>query len=291
MRTRDTIVLCFILLSVSVSDAWLCNVTLIGKPSDTQTLVFSTADVSCSPGLHEANLTLSAGIDSSLAAASFKGTARRARDHVQSCAYLVQNVTIVPTRPRVFGAACQPLASSAGVVPEAAPDFYNSSLLSFWQDNITFQNMHLTNIDAWYLDYVFLVTGANNTLQGLVSTECSAKSSVVSIMQATDQDGSGTTLVSGANFNNNSPRALYLQQMPTVIEDSNFVNGQQAINVLDSDTTVLHTLFANLSWPDASGAAMLVANSDGSPLHLSNCSFLNNSAISGNDSTEGYVPD
>ena len=178
------------------------------------------------------------------------------------------------------------LLSSAGVVPEAAQGIYNSSLLSFWQDNITFQNIHLTNIDTWYLDYVFLVTGANNRLQGLVSTECSTQNSVVSIMQATDQDGSGTTLISGANFNNSTPRALYLQKMPTVIEDSNFVNGQQAINILDSNTTMLHTLFANLSWPDG-GAAMLVVNSDGSPLHLSNCSFLNNSANSGDDSTKG----
>ena len=91
MRTRDTTVLCFTLLSVSVSDAWLCNVTLVGKPSDKQLLAFSTADVRCSPGLHEANLTLSAGIDSSLAAASLKGTARRARDHVQSYPYLVES--------------------------------------------------------------------------------------------------------------------------------------------------------------------------------------------------------
>ena len=173
------------------------------------------------------------------------------------------------------------LLSSAGVVPEAAQGIYNSSLLSFWQDNITFQNIHLTNIDAGYLKSVFLVTGANNRLQGLVSTECSANNSVVSILQATDQDGSGTTLISGASFSNNSPRALYLYQSPTVIEDSNFVNGQQAIDVADSNTTVLNTLFANLAWNDADGTAMYVSNTDGSPLHLSNCSYLNNSAISG----------
>ena len=180
------------------------------------------------------------------------------------------------------------LRSSAGLVPEAAPGFYNSSLLSFWQDNITFQNIHLTNIDAWYLDYVFLVTGANNRLQGLVSTDCSALHSVVSIIGATDQDGNGTTIVSGADFSNcYSNQALYLEDSPTVIEDSRFVNSQQAINVSNSDTTVLNTLFANLAWPVASGAAMFVVNSDGSPLHLSNCSFLNNSAISRNNSTEG----
>ena len=163
----------------------------------------------------------------------------------------------------------------------------SSSLLSFSQDNITFQNIHLTNIDAGYLKSVFLVTGANNRLQGLVSTECSANNSVVSTLQATDQDGSGTTLISGASFSNNSPRALFLEGSPTVIEDSSFVNGQQAIDVAHSNTTVLNTLFANLSWPDATGAAMSVVNSDGSPLRLSNCSYLNNSAINTDNHGQG----
>lgn len=62
-----------VVLVLSGTYAWDCDVTLIGNTSQPQQLEFSTASIRCAPGERESDLILTAGISPPLAAATFEG--------------------------------------------------------------------------------------------------------------------------------------------------------------------------------------------------------------------------
>lgn len=165
------------------------------------------------------------------------------------------------------------------MVTQAPPAPYNDSLLQFGQDNVTFQNIQLINIGAGDVDHVLLINGTNNILQGLVSRGCNVSGAVVAIEDASGPNNNSTTLITGASFSNVPGPALYLGGSTTIIKSSSFKDSWQGVQVDDSNTTVIDTVFANnnMTYGNSSGAAMTVSNKDGSPLQLTNCSFLNNS--------------
>ena len=69
-----TAIACIVLLLLPASDAWVCNVTLVGNTRAPQRLDFSEASIRCNATrASENNQTLSVGADISLARATFAG--------------------------------------------------------------------------------------------------------------------------------------------------------------------------------------------------------------------------
>ena len=146
------------------------------------------------------------------------------------------------------------------------PPGANQPLLWFEQDNITFRDVQLVNIDAYNMCCILSVRGSNNTFEGLQSTACNAQSAIVDIRDT----GNGidtSTLISHSSCTNSTTRAF---------------------SVYNSNVTVTDSVFDGLSTALLNGGAITVNNTDGSSMSLHNCSFVNNAATSSDDGY-GYL--
>ena len=154
----------------------------------------------------------------------------------------------------------------AGVSPQEVPPDTNQPLLWFEQDNITFRDVQLVNIDASNVCCILSVRGSNNTFEGLQSTACNAQSAIVDIKDT----GNGidtSTLINHSSCTNSTTRAF---------------------SVYNSNVTVTDSVFDGLSTALLNGGAIAVNNTDGSSMSLHNCSFVNNAATSSDDGY-GYL--
>jgi len=182
-------------------------------------------------------------------------------------------------------------------------------LLQSANNNITFEQIQLINIDAWYLDIILLITGTNNTISGVVSTGCNAYGALLSVQDASGSGGNGSTVIANASFSNFAAQAVNVYNSSIAIKNSNFSSGNAtalfaqysnidmahnsfsnssgpAMNVYESDTVITDMVFDGMTWFNGSGAAMVVTNDDGvSSLNLTKCNFTN--SFIPNTSTNG----
>lgn len=124
----------------------------------------------------------------------------------------------------------------------------------FTQDNITFQNVQLINIDAWNTEVIFATSGSNSTFKNLTSTGCNAQDDILAI--------------SGQNQYPNAS---------TAVINSSFSNATcEAISVVDCRTRIVNSTFNSISVPAGSGGAIWVNNTDLSDLNVTGCNFTDN---------------
>lgn len=146
------------------------------------------------------------------------------------------------------------------------PPDANQPLLGFKQDNITFKNVQLVNIDAFKIPYILGINGSNNIFTGLQSTACTAKNATVYIQDA----GNGinaTTRITYSSFTSSPTRALY---------------------VVNSNVTITESVFDGLSTAISNGGAILTHSSADNRVLIANCSFRNNT-VTAQEDVEGYV--
>lgn len=146
------------------------------------------------------------------------------------------------------------------------PPDANQPLLAFKQDNITFKNVQLDNIDAFKLPYILGINGSNNIFEGLQSTASNAQNGTVYV----GDTGNGintSTVITHSSFANSTTRALY---------------------VYNSNVTVVQTVFDGLSTAVFNGGAISSVHAADNRILVANCSFRNNAATAREDS-QGYV--
>ena len=142
----------------------------------------------------------------------------------------------------------------AGVVLEEPPPDDNSTLIQFQQDNITFESVQFTNVDAWENSYILGVTGSNITFKGFASIGCNTGASIL--------------YISGYNQYNNAS---------TTVTSSSFSNSTcEAITIFDCTTYITGSTFDGLGPGEYNGGAVYVNNSDNSKFSAANCNFTNN---------------
>ena len=151
---------------------------------------------------------------------------------------------------------------NAGVDVELMAPDTNWPLLWFQQDNITFNNVQLFNVDAFNMLYILGITGSNIIFEGLESTGCNAQNATVYILNA------GITFAH-SNFTSSPTRALYTD---------------------NSNVDIIESVFDGLSTSVFNGGAILTYSNAGKYITIANCSFRNNAAT-GLEDDQGYVCD
>ena len=146
------------------------------------------------------------------------------------------------------------LFAHAGVVLEEVSPAGNNTLIQFQQDNITFESVQFTNIDAWENLYILGVTGSNITFKGFASTGCNTGESILYI-SGYNHCGNASTTVTSSSFSNCTC---------------------EAITIVDCNTYVTNSTFDSLSPGDYDGAAIYVNNSNGATFYAADCNFTNN---------------
>ena len=137
---------------------------------------------------------------------------------------------------------------------EEVPPAGNDTLIQFQQDNITFESVQLTNVDAWDSLYILGVTGSNITFKGFASAGCNTGESILYITGYNQYPNASTT-VANSSFSNSTC---------------------EAISIFDCCTYVIDSTFDGLNPGDSDGGAIYVNNSDGSTFYAAGCNFTNN---------------
>ena len=144
-----------------------------------------------------------------------------------------------------------------------------SALIRFETDNITLQQPQLINVRAPHVKNLLDVAGANITVEGLVSSGCSAMWTVLVVRGL---DDSSHASVADARFSNSNTRAM---------------------EIADCDSDVVNSQFAGMAISNGDGAAILATNLNyGGKINLENCSFMNNVAVEDTEPHQhahGYV--
>ena len=140
------------------------------------------------------------------------------------------------------------------------PDDTNRSLLWFQQDNITFNNVQLFNVDAFNVLYILGISGSDITLEGLESNGCNAQNASVHIQDAGMQ-------ISHSSFNSSPTRAL---------------------QIIDSNVNIIESVFDGLSTSVSNGGAIRTYSTVDNYIVITDCSFRNNAAT-GLEDDQGYV--
>ena len=132
------------------------------------------------------------------------------------------------------------------------------ALLRFATDNIVLEHPQLTNVIAPHVKYLLDVAGANITVKGLVSSGCTADSSVLLVQRLDDQSRCRTS-IANARFSNCNMRA---------------------VKVTECSSYVVNSDFDGMAVSNGDGAAILAGNlASNGAVNLTNCTFLNNKAI------------
>ena len=136
------------------------------------------------------------------------------------------------------------------------------TVLYFEQVNITFEEVHLINVDASAYAQILRFNQSNIIIKHLISRGCSTKNQLIQVVNCSGSDGRQMTQIINSKFQGGQGqgRALY-------IEASNLYMRNTSFDGFSSN----------------GGGAMQVYNSNtGSKLIIRNCTFINNNAIGGN---------
>ena len=193
-------------------------------------------------------------------------------------------------------------ACNAGVKPAPIPALYEGTLLLFNTPNVTFSDVQLRNVDAWYLISIFTLAAHGNVVSQLVSTGCNSNTTVVAVKNTPGQMGlsNETVTIGNASISNTSAEALDLynsnvnitgstfrnisgitvwaQNCNVSVQSSTFTNSTQGLAIQSTELQVSNSLFDSLNGFNQSGAGISVNNSDGSSVEIGSCSFTNNIA-------------
>ena len=104
---------------------------------------------------------------------------------------------------------------NAGVEERLVPPDTNWSLLQFQQDDITFNNVQLFNVDAFNMLNILRVHGSNITFEGLESNGCNAQNATVHIQNSSMQ-------ITHSSFTSSPTRALFVDNSNVNITESLF---------------------------------------------------------------------
>lgn len=170
-------------------------------------------------------------------------------------------------------------------------------------NNVTFQNIELLNINASHVDTILLLTGANNTFSHVVSRGCHANQALLRLRDDSAQSRNGCTVIAAADFSSFTADAIDIINSCVIIRDSRFQNfaatalvvrhsnltlirtnfsdsDGRAAHIQNSNAGISHSQFDSLSFK-GDGAALWVHNTMGGSTNLTACIFTNNQAIKG----------
>ena len=144
-----------------------------------------------------------------------------------------------------------------------------SALIRFETNNITLQQPQLVDVRAPHVKNLLDITGANITVQGLVSSGCAAEWTVLVVRGRNNElNLSSYTTSTNARFSNSNMRA---------------------VEIAECSSDVVDSVFGGMSVTNGDGAAILATNLDyGGKMNLTNCSFKDNIAI---ETTEPHKHD
>ena len=132
------------------------------------------------------------------------------------------------------------------------------ALLKFATDSIALEQPRLINVKAPHVKNLLDVAGANITVEGLVSSGCTADSSVLLVQRLDDQSLCRTS-IANARFSNSNMRA---------------------VKITECSSDVVNSDFDGMALANGDGAAINAGNlASNSAANLTNCTFLSNIAI------------